>query len=233
MNTPMTDGTEVELIELPASDAAELRFPLGRGIRQAVTLAVVMVGSLSLYLIVLYWRGRHAEIVTRLAWDEWVPFYPAWVWVYLIPYLVGPVLAGLMTPATFWWYIRRGLPVVFVSVAIFAAWPTRTVRQTDEVIQGLGDGLTAQVYRNMVGLDEAGGNAAPSLHVSLTCLLALALARDFPRAWPVWFGGALLVWLATLFTWQHHLLDVLTGALLALAFGLVPGRRPERIAPAS
>jgi membrane-associated phospholipid phosphatase len=68
----------------------------------------------------------------------------------------------------------------------------------------------------MVTIDEPPANAAPSLHVSLTCLLALALVRDFPRWWPVSCAGVVLVWLATLLTRQHHLVDVLTGALLAV-----------------
>lgn len=195
---------------------------LWRGLKQAVILTAVMLGSLSMYLGVLYWRGRHATIETRLAWDEWVPFYPSWVWVYLIPYLIGPVLAAFLSEATFAWYIRRGLPVVFISIAIFALVPTKTVRQKDEVVEGLGEGFTAQLYRNMVTLDDQGGNAAPSLHVSLTCLLAFALYRDFPRCWPIWFGGAILVWLATLLTWQHHLIDVVTGALLAAVFAWWP-----------
>jgi membrane-associated phospholipid phosphatase len=80
----------------------------------------------------------------------------------------------------------------------------------------------------MAELDANGGNAAPSLHVSLTCLLACALVRDFPRWWPVIVGGVGLVWLATLFTWQHHLLDVMTGAGLALIFALLPGVRRTR-----
>jgi len=80
----------------------------------------------------------------------------------------------------------------------------------------LGEGLTAQLYKMIVEVDEPPANAAPSLHVSLTFLLALAFMRDFPR-W-TWLAACavVLVWLATLFTRQHHLIDVAGGILLAL-----------------
>ena len=58
--------------------------------------------------------------------------------------------------------------------------------------------------------------------MSLTFLLALALLRDFPRWWPITVGSVVLVWLATLFTRQHHLIDVLTGILLAHVFFNMP-----------
>ena len=86
----------------------------------------------------------------------------------------------------------------------------------------------------MVEVDEPPANAAPSLHVSLTCLLAWALIRDYRGGWPIWFAFAAVVWAATLFTWQHHLIDVVTGALLATLMALLPLRRasfPHHIPP--
>ena len=67
----------------------------------------------------------------------------------------------------------------------------------------------------MIAVDEPPANAAPSLHISLSTLLGLALGRDFPRWRPAIFAAVTLVWLATLLTWQHHVIDVATGALLA------------------
>ena len=61
--------------------------------------------------------------------DDWLPFRPEWVWVYLLPYLIGPVAVGLLTRETFAWFVRRGLVVgVAVSLLIFIAMPTRTIR---------------------------------------------------------------------------------------------------------
>src|SRR5207237_7851559 len=113
---------------------------------------------------------------------------------------------------TFWWFIRRALTVVLLSLVIFAVLPSQTVWPP---LEGLGDGWTGAVYRNMIDIDEPPANAAPSLHVSLTCLLVWAVVRDFPRWWVLAIATGLAVCLATLFTHQHHLIDVATGALLA------------------
>jgi membrane-associated phospholipid phosphatase len=201
---------------------------MARSLFQAVLLAAIMFGSLGLYLLVLKWRGPAAGLITWIPLDEVFPFRPAWVWAYLLPYALGPVLFMLLTPATFRWFVARGLVIVFVSLAVFIVLPTRTASRPPA--PSPEEGLTARLYQQMVAIDEPPANAAPSLHVSLTCLLALALARDFPRWRAVAFLGAALVWLATLFTRQHHLLDVVTGVLLAVGVvavwaRLFPGRK--------
>jgi membrane-associated phospholipid phosphatase len=194
-------------------------------LRQAATLAIIMVLSLSGYLTVLKWRGPRAAIETQTGWDRQIPFSPVWVWVYLVPYLIGPPIVGLLSRDTFLWFVRRGLLLVGLSLAVFAVYPTKTVRPPLPA----GDGLTTRLYRNMVEIDEPPANAAPSLHVSLTCLLAWALIRDFPRWWAATALGVSLIWLATLLTWQHHLVDVATGALLGsvLALPWPRRRRPQ------
>ena len=63
---------------------------LARGIQQALLLAAVLGVTLSLYLTVLRWRGPSRVWVTQTELDRRIPFMPAWVWVYLLPYLVGP-----------------------------------------------------------------------------------------------------------------------------------------------
>jgi hypothetical protein len=208
----------------PPSEEGEYP-PRRKALRQTVLLAIIMFSSLGLYLVVLKWRGPAAAVLTKTRPDEWLPFSPAWVWVYLIPYVIGPLVAGFLRWDTFTWFVHRGLVLVFVSLAIFVVYPTKTERPplADETRDGL---LTAAVYNNMATVDQPPANAAPSLHVSLTCLLFWALIRDFPRWWPVSLAGVIVVWLATLLTWQHHLIDVATGVLLGSVLALPwPGRR--------
>jgi len=171
-----------------------------------------MVISLSGYLLVLKWRGDHARFITHTDLDDIVPFQPEWVWVYLIPYLVGPAVMGFLRGSTFNWYISRGIAVVIVTLIIFILVPTQTEKRPPH---NLGMSLTGRLYQNMIAIDEPPANAAPSLHVSLTFLLGLALLMDFPRWWWLTVIGVGSVWLATLFTRQHHLVDVGTGILLA------------------
>lgn len=210
------------------SEETTLAMPVrrsGRFLRQAVTLAAIMFASLSGYLVVLKWRGPDPVAVTWIPADDWFPFLPAWVWVYLIPYLIGPVVVGAMTPQTFRWFVRRGLTTVAITLVVFILWPTQTAPRPPHTLQA---GWTAGLYEWMIAVDEPPANAAPSLHISLTTLLALALLRDFRRWWPAILCGTGLVWLATLLTRQHHLIDVATGAVLAFAVAyLFPDRKVD------
>jgi membrane-associated phospholipid phosphatase len=211
----MTDKAVMEkkLASSTCARAPERQRCLAGGIRQALFLLALTFSSLGLYLLVLKWRGPDAVLITHTTWDDWFPFGPEWVWVYLVPYLIGPALFVFLSPQTFRWFVPRGLLIVGVTLVIFILCPTQTARRPSAAF--LGDSLTGLLYHQMVEVDEPPANAAPSLHVSLTCLLAMALIRDFPRWWPVWFAGIAMVWLSTLMTRQHHLIDVATGALLA------------------
>jgi membrane-associated phospholipid phosphatase len=199
---------------------------LVQSLLQALILTGIMMSSLGGYLAVLKWRGSAATVVTAIPLDEYFPFWPSWVWVYLFPYLLAPVLTGMLTPVTFWWFIKRGLFIVGVALAIFVIFPTKTSGSHRGSVTGTD--LTAALYRNMAEIDDPPANAAPSLHVSLTFLLALALIRDFPRWSWAWMAFVGIVWFSTLVTRQHHLIDVATGVLLAWAVVLLFGgrRRP-------
>ena len=182
-----------------------------------------MMTALGGYLLVLNWRGGDAVFITKVPLDDVIPFQPAWVWVYLIPYIIGPIVIGFLRRPTFSWYISRGIAVVLVTLLIFILVPTQTDKRPPH---DLGTSVTGQLYQNMIAIDEPPANAAPSLHVSLTFLLGLALLWDFPRWWWLSTIAVLLVWLATLFTRQHHLIDVGTGILVAaLVVAVWPRRR--------
>ena len=192
---------------------------LRRFVFQALGLAAIMVSSLAGYLLVLNLRGPAALFETYLPWDDAVAFNPVWVWVYLIPYIIGPIVIGIMRRSTFNWYVSRGLVIVGLTLLVFALFPNKTRDRDEQALEELRSrpyDWTAHLYLRMVEIDDPPANAAPSLHVSLTCLLAIALFKDFPRWWPITALGVGLVWFATLATRQHHLIDVVSGALLAL-----------------
>jgi membrane-associated phospholipid phosphatase len=231
----MTSATDSNTSALVDRVLARLdRVPgLGRARTHIVFLALFFAGSLSLYLTVLKLRGPAAAFKTWIEWDRFFPFTPAWTWFYLLPYILGPLLVAVLSRPAFSWYIRRALVVVVVSLGIFIVVPTQTIRPWEErhperatYGEKLGDDLTSHLYRQMVAIDDPPANAAPSLHVSLSCLLAWALAFDRPRWWWAALLGAMIVWLSTLYTAQHHLIDVASGAVLASLAAMGPPRRP-------
>jgi membrane-associated phospholipid phosphatase len=206
---------------------------LGGGRTHVACLALFFAASFSVYLTVLKVRGPAAAVCTETAWDAAFPFTPWWVWLYLLPYVAGPLLTAVLSRAAFVWYLRRAALVEAITFTIFLAYPTYVRRPLDNPASRpanearLEDGLTAALYLRMIELDSPPANAAPSLHVSLSCLLAWALAYDRPRWWAAALGAAVVVWLSTLYTGQHHLVDVATGVLLAslAAVGGPPGAR--------
>src|SRR5262249_30046492 len=85
--------------------------------KQAALGGGIMGVSLCCNLLVLKWRGRAAALPTQLPGeDRWVPFAPAWLYVYLAPYLLGPPLLGMLTWTTFRWYLGRALVAMAVSL---------------------------------------------------------------------------------------------------------------------
>jgi membrane-associated phospholipid phosphatase len=202
---------------------------LGGGRTHVVFLALFFAVSFSCYLLVLKVRGPSKAFETWVGWDEAFPFRPTWIWLYLPPFVVGPLLTAVMRRDVFAWYVRRATLVVVVSLAIFAVLPSHTRRPAagPAFDTAVGDDLTGRLYRWMIEIDDPPANAAPSLHVSLSCLLAWALAFNYPRWWPAALAAAVLVWLATLYTRQHHLLDVVSGALLASLAAVGPPVRPD------
>src|ERR1700682_4999301 len=124
---------------------------LKRGLFQALLLAAIMFSSPGGYLLVLKLRGPAATVTTWTLLDDWFPFWPSWVWVYLIPYILGPILVGVMTRSTFWWYVRRGLVIVGVTLVIFVTFPTKTQERNPD--QDVGTGFTAETYKNMIEID--------------------------------------------------------------------------------
>jgi membrane-associated phospholipid phosphatase len=208
---------------------------LGGGRTHFIFLGVFFGFCLSLYLTVLKLRGPASTTDTRIEWDRAFPFTPWWTWPYLLPYVIGPLLVVVIRRPVFTWFIRRALIVAVASLVIFVVYPTQTIRPLDKSKNTeeewkaneakLGDDLTSRMYRQMDAIDSPPANAAPSLHVSLSCLMAWAVVFDRPRWWWAALLGAVFVWLSTLYTAQHHLIDVATGALLASLAAIGPPQR--------
>lgn len=117
---------------------------------------------------------------------------------------------------------RIALAILIAGVA-FVLFPLNIGFERPEV-----SGWTAPLFQFLWWFDKP-HNLAPSLHVALTSLLWPLYLRRFARlrfAIHTWF--ALMV-VSPLLTLQHHVLDVVTGALLAqLCLFVFPGRqRPE------
>ncbi|MGB9369004.1 MAG: phosphatase PAP2/dual specificity phosphatase family protein [Xanthobacteraceae bacterium] len=120
---------------------------------------------------------------------------------------------------------RRLLTAQVVAVLCFILCPLRfTFAQPDT------EGLSGFLFAALTSFDKP-FNQAPSLHIALLVILWVLYARHAPR-WALWLlhPWFFLVGLSVLTTYQHHFIDIPTGALLGLfCLWLWPDRRPSPV----
>ncbi len=148
--------------------------------------------------------------------DDWVPFVPGFIWVYLsIAALVplAPLLAETRTELRrySWGLFLLCLPC-FVTFALFPVDGPRPPIAPDHPL-----------YRWLVSVDRP-SNSMPSLHAGLTVYSLLCahrvlrgeLSRIVRTALlSFWVAWGALIFYATLATKQHWFVDLPAGALLA------------------
>lgn len=143
-------------------------------------------------------------------WEHAIPFV-GWT---IIPYwsinfLYAASLFLCTTKQELDTHAKRLLTAQIVAVTCFIVFPlkfTFTQPQTD--------GIPGFLFAALTSFDQP-YNQAPSLHIALLVILWVFYARLVPRwaQWPlhVWFG---LIGVSVLTTYQHHFIDIPTGALL-------------------
>ncbi|QWA29217.1 phosphatase PAP2/dual specificity phosphatase family protein [Pseudomonas sp. RC3H12] len=157
-----------------------------------------------------YTAGRDDIGSLVFAWERHMPLWP---WT-IIPYWSIDLLYGLsfLLPRTRREMDRHALALLtaqVICVACFLLWPLRFTFERPEL-----SGLFGWLFDVLMGFDKP-YNQAPSLHIALLVIIWTMFARHTrhpARRWLVhgWMG---LIGLSVLSTWQHHFIDVPTGAL--------------------
>ncbi|MBV4506914.1 phosphatase PAP2/dual specificity phosphatase family protein [Pseudomonas sp. BW13M1] len=157
-----------------------------------------------------YTEGREDIGSLVFAWERQVPLWP---WT-IIPYWSIDLLYGLsfLLPRSRSEMDRHALALLtaqLICVAGFLLWPLRFTFERPEL-----SGLFGWLFDVLMGFDKP-YNQAPSLHIALLVIIWTMFARHTRH--PVWrwvvHGWMGLIGLSVLATWQHHFIDVPTGAL--------------------
>jgi len=145
-------------------------------------------------------------------WERAIPFVP---WT-IVPYWSIDAFYGLSflvcaTRAELDTHARRLLTAQIVAVTCFILFPLRFTFARPQA-----SGIAGWLFDALTSFDKP-FNQAPSLHIALLVILWPLYARHMPR-WALWL---LHPWFALLFvsvltTYQHHFIDLPTGALLGL-----------------
>ncbi|MDN4499416.1 phosphatase PAP2/dual specificity phosphatase family protein [Pseudomonas mosselii] len=157
-----------------------------------------------------YTAGREDIGSLVFAWERQMPLWP---WT-IIPYWSIDLLYGLsfLLPRARSEMDRHALALLtaqLICVASFLLWPLRFTFERPEL-----SGLFGWLFDVLMGFDKP-YNQAPSLHIALLVIIWTMFARHTRHPacrWVVhgWMG---LIGLSVLTTWQHHFIDVPTGAL--------------------
>ncbi|MDX8501529.1 phosphatase PAP2/dual specificity phosphatase family protein [Mesorhizobium sp. VK4C] len=204
----------------PLSDSAAAE-PYGR----VVVRAALWLAFLAPFFYATYgfanWLASTRDHVGSIvfSWEHYVPFV-AWT---IVPYWSINLFYGLSLLLN---GSRQGvdrlagryLTAQIVAVICFVLFPL-----TATFVRPATSGLPGFLFAVLGGFDKP-FNQAPSLHIAL-----LVIIWDHWRqrlggiVLPLWHGWCFLIGASVLTTWQHHFIDIPTGALLGvLALWLFP-----------
>ena len=145
--------------------------------------------------------------VWSFAWERHWPFIAAFIvpyWSIDVLFFAAPFFCGTREELAV--YRRRIVFAIIAGGIGFLAFPLRFEYPRPHVV-----GMFAPWFHALYGFDLP-HNQFPSLHIALRTLLASIYLRKSGRmtSWLVhgWFCA---IGLSTLFTWQHHLVDILGG----------------------
>ncbi|QNH01399.1 phosphatase PAP2/dual specificity phosphatase family protein [Pseudomonas sediminis] len=179
-----------------------------RGVLWLLVLGPLFFAS---YGFANWFTGQRADVGSLVF--AWEPQIPLWPWT-IVPYWSIDLLYGLsfLLPACRREMDRHALRLLaaqVICVACFLLWPLRFTFERPPL-----DGTFGLMFDVLMGFDKP-FNQAPSLHITLLVII-WAMFANHTRG--LFWRGLLHGWMAligisVLTTWQHHFIDVPTGAL--------------------
>ncbi|MDR2875210.1 MAG: phosphatase PAP2 family protein [Methylobacillus sp.] len=173
---------------------------------------VLIVGAYQFYFFTQRHPLRKARAFAS-ALDERIPFWPVWGWVYSFLYypailylnwIVGDAHQFTMMAFSF-------IVLLFMQMACFYIYPVETPAHWRAINTGRN---ASERFLRFVQKIDAPSNCFPSMHVSVAMLTALH-AQPVMGAWVFVFPALIAV--SCVFTKQHYLMDLPSGALLGVA----------------
>ncbi|MGK9416391.1 phosphatase PAP2/dual specificity phosphatase family protein [Pseudomonas cedrina] len=164
----------------------------------------------STYGFATWVTSQRSDVGTLVfGWETHMPF---WAWT-IVPYWTIDLLYGfsLLLPTTrheLKQHALRLLSAQLIAVSCFLMWPLRFTFERPEL-----DGVFGWLFAVLAGFDKP-FNQAPSLHIALLVILWVMYQRHAHGMWR-WLvhGWFALIGISVLTTYQHHFIDLPTGAL--------------------
>ncbi|MBY0517829.1 MAG: phosphatase PAP2 family protein [Bacteriovoracaceae bacterium] len=164
------------------------------------------------------WHADHAEKLYKFYfdWELTIPLIPWMILPYTSLNLLTAVPVFILNPSEMRLLGRKLAIVTFIAGAIFYFFPAPIGFIRPSHAESLDF-----IFQIIWSLDKT-SNTLPSLHITYSALTVMALwskvNTNYKLFFFLWFST---ICLAVLFTWQHHLLDIVGGVLLATGCHLI------------
>lgn len=194
-------------------------------LRQFAALNLLAVGSFFYlsYGLANYWASTRVAVPSVVfAWEQHIPFLSWTIWPYWsinLLYALSFFLCQDKHQLTR--HVARLLTAQVIAVSCFVLFPLRFSFPSPNIGN---DGATAWLFTALRSFDQP-YNQAPSLHIALALILWDFYRRRCTTIWTqiVAWCWMLLICASVLSTYQHHFIDIPTGAYLgALCVWLWP-----------
>ncbi|SJM30634.1 Protein phosphatase [Mesorhizobium delmotii] len=194
----------------PAPSASAREPYAGIVLRAALWLAFLAPFFYATYGFANWLASQRDDIGSIVfAWERGIPFI-AWT---IVPYWSINLFYGLSlllndTKRGVDRLAGRYLTAQIVAVACFILFPL-----TATFVRPQTSGLPGFMFAVLGGFDKP-FNQAPSLHIALLIIIWDHWRGRLKGMATVWHAWCLLIGASVLTTWQHHVIDIPTGALL-------------------
>ena len=173
---------------------------------------ILIVGAYQFYFLTQR-RPLRAARAFHSPFDERMPYWPAWSWVY--SFLYYPAILYLNLIATdarhFTLMAFSFILLLLMQMSFFYAYPVSTPDHWRQLNQGV---TLSERFLRFVHKFDAPSNCFPSMHVSVAMLTAL---HALPSLGPTAYAFPALIAISCIFTKQHYIIDLPAGAALGWA----------------
>ena len=174
-----------------------------------VLSVVLIIGGYQFY----FWCQRNPLAEPRelkLPVDDWIPYWPTWVWVYSCLYYPAILYINVVveSPRDFTHLVISYLLLLGFQMAFFLTFPVAT---PEDWRAGHAQRNWSERFLGFVQSLDARSNSFPSMHTSVAMLTALHL---YPHLGTWVVALPVLIGFSCLFTKQHYVIDIPAGAAL-------------------
>lgn len=169
------------------------------------------------------WVTAQRELTHQLYFRQElaIPLVPEFIWVYLSLYLLFLIPPFFLKPEHMNVLGRQLIGATFFCGAVFLLMPAEL--GFERVVPA--DPFYSGIFEKMFAVDLP-HNLVPSLHVAFSALILMTLLQYvqtpiFKSIFAIWL---VLICSATVLVHQHHLIDVISGLGVAIAFYRLAGR---------